>query len=236
MSYPIYPADPNRDPAEPFRRLDTAPTAVMTSSAPRHDPWDDVVEPQVVSPEELAERQRQAFGGPKIGAAFFGWLVSFATAATLTGLVVGADLVLGFDVVPDPWASRGIGPLDALTVGWVVVGAMLAIVLVSFYCGGYVAGRMARFSGAAQGVVVWVWAAVVAGGAVFAAALLGDRAGLVGLAGEVLARVPIDAELRAVAGIVAAAATLVVTLGGAVLGGVVGVRYHRRVDRAGLVD
>ncbi len=43
-----------------------------------------------------------------------------------------------------------------------MVGALLVIVLVAFYCGGYVAGRMARFSGVVQGLAVWVWALVIA--------------------------------------------------------------------------
>ena len=33
---------------------------------------------------------------------------------------------------------------------------------VAYYCGGYVAGRMARFDGVKQGVAVWVWALVIA--------------------------------------------------------------------------
>jgi hypothetical protein len=236
VSYPLYPADPTRDPAEPFHKLDTAPTAVLRPAETRPDLWDDVVEPLALTPEQLAERQRQAFGGPKIGSAFFGWLVSIATAVMLAGLVVMADLLLGFDVVPDPWASGGVGPLDATTVGWVVVGALLSIVLAAFYCGGYVAGRMARFSGAAQGIVVWMWAVVVAGGAVLLAVLVDGRTDPVSAALGVLPAIPVDAELRPIAGIVALAALVVASLGGAVLGGVVGVRYHRRVDRAGLED
>ena len=40
--------------------------------------------------------------------------------------------------------------------------ALLLILFVSYYCGGYVAGRMARFNGMKQGVAVWLWAVVIA--------------------------------------------------------------------------
>ena len=235
MNYPLYPADPNQDPAEPFRKLDTAPTALVTTAlAPRPDAWGDVVDDRPTTPEEATERQREAFGGPKAGSAFFGWLVATATAAILTGLVVVADAVLDLGVIPDPWASEGIGPFDALTVGWTVVGALLAIVLASFYCGGYVAGRMARFSGVVQGLVVWLWAVVIAVIVGILGAVLDGRLGIVDAVLAALPRVPVSEELVAVAWISAAAAAAVVSLGGAILGGVVGVRYHRRVDRAGL--
>ena len=88
MSYPLYPADPNQDPAEPFRRLETGPTATtaVLDAADAPAPaaaWDDLVDvrPHPVTSEEVAERQREAFGGPKIGSAFFGWLTATATMA-----------------------------------------------------------------------------------------------------------------------------------------------------------
>ena len=47
---------------------------------------------------------------------------------------------------------------NAGTVG--IVGAIIVavVLLVSYYAGGYVAGRMARFDGAKQGLAVWLWA------------------------------------------------------------------------------
>lgn len=235
MSYPLYPADPDRDPAEPFRKLDTAPTVIApTLVEPRPDTWDDLVDSRPATAEEVTERQREAFGGPKVGSAFFGWLIATATAAILTGLVAAADAVLGLGVVPDPWESEGIGPFDALTVGWIVVGALLAIVFVSFYCGGYVAGRMARFSGIAQGLVVWLWAIVIAIVAGIVGALADGTHGILDAAAGAIPRLPVSEDLLAAAWIIGAAAVAVASLGGAVLGGVIGVRYHRRVDRVGL--
>ena len=39
---------------------------------------------------------------------------------------------------------------------------LAAVLFVAFGCGGYVAGRMARFDGARQGLAVWLWAVVLA--------------------------------------------------------------------------
>ncbi|GGI47250.1 hypothetical protein BCL57_001949 [Agromyces flavus] len=235
MSYPLYPADPNRDPAEPFRNLEPAPTTATTAvidPAPRQ--WDDPIDERPITVEEVAERQREAFGGPKIGSAFFGWLTATATGAILAGVVVVVTAVIGLDVIPDPWATGGLGPFDGVTVGWIVIGIILAIVLVSFYCGGYVAGRMARFSGAAQGLAVWGWAVVIGIAAAVAIGLLDGRFGFVAAGRDAVPSIPVSVELVTVAWIGAAVALVLVSIGGAVLGGTVGVRYHRRVDRVGL--
>ena len=50
------------------------------------------------------------------------------------------------------------------TVGMVGIIVLLVILFVSYYSGGYVAGRMARFHGARQGIAVWGWAVVIAMG------------------------------------------------------------------------
>ena len=235
MNYPLYPADPSRDPAEPFRRLDPAPTTGATAVIePAPGRWEEVVDSPPPTAEELVDRQREAFGGAKVGSAFFGWIVAAATGAVLTGAVVVVDALLGLGVVPDPWASAGIGPVDAIAVGWTVVGVLLAIVLVSFYCGGYVAGRMARFSGVAQGFVVWLWAVVTAVIVGVVGAVLDGRYGFVAVAMDALPDLPASEDLRPGALVVGAVAIVLASLGGALLGGHVGIRYHRRVDRAGL--
>ena len=47
-------------------------------------------------------------------------------------------------------------------MGLVGIIVLLVILFVSYYAGGYVAGRMARFNGAKQGFMVWVWALIAA--------------------------------------------------------------------------
>ena len=49
------------------------------------------------------------------------------------------------------------------------------MLFVAYYCGGYVAGRMARFNGVKQGVAVWVWAVVIAVAVAVLAAVAGDQ-------------------------------------------------------------
>lgn len=232
MSYPLYPADPNRDPAEPFRNLDTGPFTRPVTTLERQSPgWDDAMEEPPLTTEEFVERQRERFGGVKVGSAFFGWVITAATAAILTALLAIAGVVLGLDLRSPVASIRAVLPLDVETVGWIGAGTLLVILFAAFYCGGYVAGRMARFSGVAQGIAVWVWALVSALAAGLAGFLFGDRFGVPRLL-DVVQRVPVPEDLLVVAGIVAAAVVVAVSLGAAIIGGVVGVRYHRRVDRA----
>ena len=234
MSYPLYPADPNADPAEPFRNLDPAPgTGAQTIVETRPDDWDDVVGSRPLTADEVIERQREHFGGVKVGSAFFGWLTATGTASLLIGLLGATGAALGLGVTLDPGRFAGVGPLDGETVGWIGAGALLLVVLVAYYCGGYVAGRMARFSGVAQGLAVWVWALVMAIVVALAAVALGSRFDFLGEA-SAFPSVPVSEGVLVIAGVIAAVVVAVASLGGAIFGGVIGVRYHRRVDRVGL--
>ena len=118
------------------------------------------------------------------------------------------------------------------TVGLVGIIVLLVILFVSYYSGGYVAGRMARFNGAKQGMMVWAWALIAA----VVVALLGLIAGQ---QFNVLAtlnsfpRIPINEGELTVTSIIAAVVVAVVALVGAVLGGLAGMHFHRKVDRAG---
>ncbi|WP_448810272.1 hypothetical protein [Agromyces bauzanensis] len=235
MNYPIYPADPARDPAEPFRNLDPAPrTGSVTIVEPRPGTWDAASDGRPLTAEEVIERQWEQFGGVKVGSAFFGWLIAAATAAIITGAAAAGGAALRLGKLLTPATSTGLGPFDAPTVGWIGVGILLAVVLVAFYCGGYVAGRMARFSGVVQGLAVWIWAIVIA----IAVVLLGVVLALPYEAATdrlvLFSGLLVPDDLVMIAGIVAAVAGAVVSLGGALLGGMAGVRYHRRVDRVGL--
>ena len=121
-------------------------------------------------------------------------------------------------------------PTDA---GIGAAAVLLGIVLLSYFSGGYVAGRMSRFDGGKQGVAVWVIGLLLAGAGVGLGLLLGPQSGLP----EQL-DLP-SAELAATtSGVTALAAAGVALVGGllaAVLGGKVGCRYHRKVDDAAYV-
>ena len=234
MSYPLYPADPTADPAEPFKNLEPAPrTGPQTTVGTRPAAWDDGVDARPLTADEVIERQREHFGGVKIGSAFFGWLTATGTATILTGVLAATAAALGLGVVLDTGASTRVGPFDAQTIRWIAAAASLLVVLFAYYCGGYVAGRMARFSGVAQGLAVWVWALVITIVLALAGVAFGSRFAFLGEA-DVLARVPVSEGVLTIAGIIAAVVVAVASLGGAIFGGVIGVRYHRRVDRVGL--
>ena len=163
----------------------------------------------------------------KVGAAFFGWLTAFGTATILTALLAATGAALGLGAEDVEAAADQVG-LDAGTIGWIGAIALLVILFVAYYCGGYVAGRMARFNGVVQGLAVWVWALVIA----IVVALLGV---VVGSQYDVFAdlnifpRIPLSEGDLTMAGIATAVAVAVASLGGAVLGGKAGTHYHRKV-------
>ena len=190
----------------------------------------EVVDP-AANRHEVVAREREAFGGVKIGAAFFGWLTAVGTATLLTALLAATGAALGLGVEDAEAAADDIG-LAPEAIGWIGAIALLVILFVAYYCGGYVAGRMARFNGMIQGLAVWVWALVIA----IVVALLGV---LIGSQFDVFAnlnvfpRIPVSEGELTVTGIVTAIVVALASLGGAILGGKAGTHYHRKVDRAG---
>jgi amino acid transporter len=184
-------------------------------------------DPQASYREEVTERQKERFGGIKFGSAFFGWLAATGLVVLLTALAagIGAAITGGVDEAVDQTVST---PFGSVIVYSIVV---LVILFVAYYCGGYVAGRMARFNGAKQGLAVWLWAILIA----IVAAILGFIFGNNILASmNTFPRIPTSAEELTTAGIITAILAVLVSLGGAILGGMAGMRFHRRVDRAGL--
>ena len=186
--------------------------------SPRTDP--------AVERERALRREREQFSGMHFWLAFFGWLTATGMTVVLLALVAAvgalfrAQNLLGL--------QQGV---QALGIGGAI--ALLVVLLIAYYCGGYVAGRMARFSGLKQGLAVWLWAVIVAVLLGIAGAVAGTTTGATNRLGSV-AQLPLSPSTLTVAGIVSAVAVLVVTLVGALLGGLAGMRYHRRVDRAGL--
>jgi hypothetical protein len=193
-------------------------------------PSDPVADTTALDRREVVGRQKEAFGGMKFGSCFFGWLTASGTAVLLAALVTGVGAALGLsrnvDVTnPTPAQTESIG-----FVGGIV---LLAIIFVAYLAGGYVAGRMARFNGLKQGLGVWLWAVIMA-------ILVGIAGWLAGARFDVLARVnsfprlPLNEGTLTTGGIIVAVGVVAASLVGAMLGGLAGMRYHRRVDRAGL--
>ena len=169
---------------------------------------------------------RDEFGGINWGAAFFGWLVAIGLAALLTALVSAAGAAIGLTKVTDPSKASG----STGVVGIVGAVILLVVLFLAYYCGGYVAGRMSRFDGGRQGLAVWLFGILITILLAVAGAVLGSQYNV--LAQLKLPRIPVDEGSLAVGGLIALAAWVVATLLGAILGGRLGERYHRKVDRA----
>ncbi len=183
--------------------------------------------------EEVVAREKREFGGMRFGTAFFGWLTATGTAVLLTALVAGAGAALGLGAQADPEEVADQAAQNAGTIGIVGAIAVLVILLVAYFAGGYVAGRMARFNGAKQGIAVWLWALIVAVVLAIVSAIAGSQWNVLANLNS-FPRLPFGEGELTTAGIVTAVAALLVSLLGAVLGGLAGMRFHRRVDRAGL--
>ena len=98
----------------------------------------------VVLDREARLRQRDEFGGINWGAAFFGWVVAIGIGVLLTAIVSAAGAAIG---LTDADTAKS----NADTIGIVGGALLIAIAVISYYSGGYVAGRMSRFDGARQG-------------------------------------------------------------------------------------
>ena len=176
---------------------------------------------------DVRARQRDEFGGFNLGSAFFGWLVATGLAVILTAIAAAAGAAIGLSQNAEVGGGAGsIGPLDI--VGAIVV---LAVLFLAYYCGGYVAGRMSRFDGARQGFGVWAFGIIITLLLAAAGAIFGAEYNV--LQQLNLPRVPIDEGELATGGLIALAAWLLATLLGAIAGGKVGERYHKKVDRVG---
>jgi hypothetical protein len=208
------PPDPNNV-STPHWESDTARADYTTPAAPDR--------------REVVARQKEEFGGMKFGAAFFGWLAATGMAVLLTAIVAAAGTALGYTAnvnTTNPTAG------EVQSIGIAGGIALLSIIFVAYFCGGYVAGRMARFNGLRQGVAVWLWAVVAA--IVVALVVAGAGARYNVLANLNLPRIPINEGTLTTAGVITALGIAAAALGGAMLGGLAGMRFHRRVDRAGL--
>lgn len=190
------------------------------------EPREGAVRERAAGPGVVQQRQRAEYGGFNFGAAFFGWLVAVGIAVLLTALLSAAGAAIGLTNL-----SEGEAKSHAETIS--IVGGILLIVVLalSYYAGGYVAGRMSRFDGGRQGLGVWIMGLLVT----VALAVLGAIAGSEwNLFSQVnLPRIPIDEGSLATGGAITLVLILIGTLVAAIAGGKVGERYHRKVDRAG---
>jgi hypothetical protein len=206
------PVDEDRTLVHDHRHFDEdgAPTAVAGAETMRH----------------VRARQRAEFGGFNWGAAFFGWLVSVGVAALLVGLLAGAGAAVGLTEATNADITKN---AEEITLGGGIV--LVVALLIAYFSGGYVAGRMSRFDGARQGIGVWIFGLIVTIALAILAVVAGSDYNV--LERLDLPRIPIDEGTLTTGGIIALVAIVLGTLLAAAGGGKAGENYHRKVDRAG---
>ena len=213
--------EPGRTPAPdaPAREVPARSTAV------------DTVVDEIPTRETVVAREKEQFGGIKVGSAFFGWLAATGTGVLLTALVAAGGTAVGLATNTDVNDAVNQASTNQ-TVGLAGIIVLLVILLVAYYCGGYVAGRMARFNGARQGFMVWIWALIAAIVVAVLGMVAGQRFNILASLNS-FPRIPVNEGQLNTMSMIAAVVVAVVALVGAVLGGLAGMRFHRKVDRAG---
>jgi hypothetical protein len=152
-----------------------------------------------------------------------GTLVALGAIALVAAGAGAAGSALGLDTEgfsTDEWRRAG-----------VVSGAIGAIVvLVSFWFGGYTAGRMSRRAGARHGLLVFLLSVLLLGAVALVSWAVGDS----GAVNEALQDngVPTDESTWSDIGLGAGIAAVLAMLLGALLGGLHGDRWHGRLATA----
>jgi hypothetical protein len=209
------------------------------SSSPRRPATDDGTDDRHatgtvgVDRTSVVNAEKEQYGGIKIGSAFFGWLTATGTAVLLTALLAAAGTAVGVATSTDVGKATSQATKAPQTVGLFGAIVLLVILFVAYYCGGYVAGRMARFNGAKQGLAVWLWALLIAVVVAILGAVAGSKYNVLAQLNS-FPRIPVNEGQLSTAGVIALVAVAVASLGGAILGGLAGMRFHRNVDKAGL--
>lgn len=190
---------------------------------------EEAAEPDpVTTPREELALRREEFGGLKVGAVFFGWLITVALTVLLVGIVsaiaTGADSSLDVTQADEDLRSGSIEASTAI--------ALLVILAIGYLAGGYVAGRLARFNGVRQGVGVWVFGLVITIVVVVVGAFFGDEYNVFDRAS--LPSLPVQTDEVTLGGLLALVGVLVGSFAAAVMGGTMGQRFHSKIDRTTL--
>jgi hypothetical protein len=174
------------------------------------------------SPKDRASLVREAgLGRLSFPSILAGVLVAYGAFAVLAALVgtVAAAIGLNTDLNRNDWATLGLGSAIAVAV----------VLLAAYLFGGYVAGRMARRAGLLNGLAVFLLALLLVAvvGAVAAsqtdAEAIGSNLRSLGI--------PTTGTEWGKAGTIAGIGSLAAMLVGALLGGVLGERWHSKLTR-----
>jgi len=190
-----------------------------------HEGHDDTVHDPDTGPV-YTETPHERYGGFTFAAAFYGWLVAVALAVLLAGIVGAGATGAGYTLS----ITQSEAEQQAGTIGLASAIALLVIMLIAYFAGGYVAGRMSRFDGGRQGLGVWLLGLLVT----ILVAVLGA---VFGTQYDIFQRVnlpslPIPTNTLTVGGVITLVAVVIGTLMAAMVGGKAGQRYHTKIDRA----
>jgi membrane protease YdiL (CAAX protease family) len=178
--------------------------------------------------EEREDRLRDMYGGVDWLASFLGFVFA-AVIGALFALIAGLVLApLGFSL------NLG-GEIGAAIITGLVLVAVL--IFLTYFFGGYVAGRLARFDGGRNGAMLLLWTlaaallAALAGGIFSNFLPAGISEGIRNfIQNDVLSTIGNLSRLGLV-GILIFIGALAVALLGGYLGGRLGSRYHAEIDR-----
>jgi hypothetical protein len=196
-----------RTPSRPAVATDRAPTERVV----RRDPHDGIRE------------AKDRLGGLDIPSSLIGMLVSVAMLLILAGLASAAFGAIGF--------QTGIAVNQTeLSVGALITAGI--VLFVSFLIGGWAAGRMARYSGAVNGLMVAVWFLILLGLLAALGAIAGDAYNLFDNLQVAKANLPdwFSADTVTRGAVISAIAFGVVMFLGSIMGGIWGQRFHRKAD------
>jgi amino acid transporter len=205
--------------AERGRTVDDGATATRVEPRDR---------PATGTMQDVRARQREVHGGLNGGAAFFGWLVAVGVAVLLTGILAAAGAAIG---LTEPSTASDAQSQSPETLSLAGAIALLVVLGIAYYCGGYVAGRMSRFNGPRQGLGVWLIGLIVTVVLAVAGVLLGAKYNV--LSQLNLPRIPVDEGSLTAGGLIALVAIVAITLLAAMAGGKQGTHYHRKIDKTG---
>ncbi len=211
----------HRDPVTTPRATDDTTVVVEHE----HD-RDDVARDGDDRVVELEARDR--FGGLSFGGSLAGMLAAIAATLVIGGIVGAAIGGIAYETGLED--ANG----DEFAIGSVAAG--LVVLFVSFLIGGWVAGRIARYDGVRNGAMVAVWFLVLAAVLTALGAWAASEYDVL-----VAADLPnwfdrwFNADELTAGAVVSGVVAIVVIFAGAMLGGALGARYHRRADRF-LVD
>lgn len=175
------------------------------------------MERRSVHGREGIDQARGRFGGLDTGATLAGAFAALGLTVLLGGIFAGAGRVVYVD---------GLRDAPTATTGSIVAG--IAVIVVAFLVGGWVAGRMARYDGGRNGMVTAVWFILFAAATSALGAAFGESYNV--FAGQHLPQW-FTSSARTTEAALSAALAFLLMLGAGYVGGLIGDRYHRRIDR-----